>query len=241
MDIGESQGAAARALAQKRTALEEEENALEVQRAAAMRARGREASRIKEQSDKQLVEISKAGENQAEMVKKLNSDRIKSLNENTQKNFIDLSERTAAEIRRLDSDALKAIENHRLGTMEKVTSATSHSEDPFYRLKSLNPVLAEAEREFTVKVMLPEHEARNVFVTGEGQSLKLSLARRYQEQVKSAETNQNTKTSSFQTVVETLALPGAINARGISREYADGTLTIRIPKILGLPEDFGKA
>jgi len=220
----------ARVMAQKRKAVEDEENGLETDRARANRDRIREGNRIKEKTDKELVAISKAGENQAEMVKKLNSDRIQSLNDNTQKNFLELSASTAKEISRLNADALKTIEDHRAGTMEKVTSVTSVSEDPFYRIKSLNPSLAEGEREFTVKVALAPHEANNLFVTGEGQGVKLSLARRFQEQVKNGEQALTTKTSSYQTVVETLNLPGAINAKGIRRDYADGIVTITVPK-----------
>jgi HSP20 family molecular chaperone IbpA len=220
----------ARVLAQKRKAVEDEESSLETDRARASRNRVREGNRIKEQNDKELVAISKAGENQAEMVKKLNSDRVQSLTENHQKNFLDLSESTAKEISRLNTEALKAIDDHRAGTMEKVTSVTSASEDPFYRIKSLNPSLTEGEREFTVKVALAPHEASNLFVTGENQGVKLSLARRFQEQVKNGEQALTTKTSSYQTVVETLNLPDAINAKGIRREYADGIVTITVPK-----------
>ena len=230
----------ARSLAQKRKAVEDEGNALEVERGRMNRERMREATRIKEKTDKELVEISKAGENQAEMVKKLNSDRIQSLNDNTQKNFLALSESTAGEIRHLDADALKTIENHRMGTMEKVLNVTSQTEDPFYRIKSLNPTLSEGDREYTVKVALAEHEAKNLFITGEGQSLKLSLARRFQEQVKNGEQALTTKTSSYQTVVESLSLPGAINAKGIKRDYADGIVTITVPKAGLLPEGIGQ-
>lgn len=230
----------ARSMAQKRKAVEDEGNALEVERGRMNRERMREATRIKEKTDKELVDISKAGENQAEMVKKLNSDRIQSLNDNTQKNFLALSESTAGEIRRLDADALKTIESHRMGTMEKVLNVTSQTEDPFYRIKSLNPTLSESDRGFTVKVALAEHEAKNLFVTGEGQSLKLSLARRFQEQVKNGEQALTTKTSSYQTVVESLSLPAAIVSKDIKREYADGIVTITVPKAGLLPEGFGQ-
>lgn len=237
-NVGESSG---RAIAQKRKAVEDEKTALETDRARANRDRMREGAAIKEKADKELVAISKAGENQVDLAKKLNSDRVRTLNENSQQSFLALSSSTADQIRRLDADALKAVEDHRLSTMEKVIGATSPAEDPFYRLKSLNPILSESENAFSVKVALPEHEAKNLFVTGEGQSVKLSLGRRFQEQVKDGEKQISTKTSSYQTVVESLSLPGPINSKGIKREYADGIVTITVPKAGELPPDFGKA
>jgi HSP20 family protein len=114
--------------------------------------------------------------------------------------------------------------------MERLQSLTSKSEDPFYRIKSLGPVMSEEAEAFQVKVALPEHEAQNLFVSAEGQQLKLSLARRYQDKSDDAESGVSTKTSSYQTIMESLTLPGAVNGKGIKREYADGVVTITVPK-----------
>jgi HSP20 family molecular chaperone IbpA len=220
----------ARALAQKKRELEDQKNAMEVDKARAARERAREAAKTKEAIDKELVEISRAGERQAELLKKLNSERVRSLNENSQKTYESLADATAGQIRLLDDQAAKAIESHRLSNMEKVRFMTDQAEDPFYRLKSLNPTLSEAEREFNIRLNLPEHEAHNLFVASEGRSVKLSLARRFQDQAQSDQRAGTTKTSSFQTIVETLELPAPVDAKGISREFADGVVTIRMPK-----------
>ncbi len=219
-----------RLLAQKRKALEDEQNALETDKAMAERNRIKEASAAKEKTDKELVAISKAGETQAEMVKKLNSERVRTLNENTQKNYLALADATASDIKRLEAESIKAIADHRAGTMERIKSVTDQTQDPFYHIKSLNPSLNESENAYNIKVALPPHEAKNLFISGEGQAIKLSLARRFQEQVKDAEQARQTKTNSFQTVIESLTLPGPFDAKGIKREYADGIVSIHIPK-----------
>jgi HSP20 family molecular chaperone IbpA len=114
--------------------------------------------------------------------------------------------------------------------MEKIKSVTDRAEDPFYRLKSLDPVLTENESAYVIAVRLPPHEADNLFVSGEGPYLKLSLARRYQDNAKSEAGDRSTKTSSYQSVVEQIAMPGPYEARKIERKYENGVVSITVPK-----------
>jgi HSP20 family molecular chaperone IbpA len=226
----------ARLLAQKRRALEEEENSLDLQKAKAAQARHKAESAEKAKADKEMVEISKAAERQVEATKKLNTDRILQLNENNNKAYEDIANKTAEALREADANALRQINDIRAGAMEKVKFMSDRAEDPFYRIKSLTPTLSEGDREFTVKMTMPPHEAENLFVSGEGQTLKLSLSRRFQDTFKNPEGGGTTKTNSFQTVVEYVPLPGAYEAKKISRDYADGVLTIHVPKA-GLPPE----
>lgn len=223
----------ARALSKKRKEVEDEKNALEIDKAQANRARLKEAAASREKLEVDLVEISSAGEKQSEMVKKMNSERVRSLNDNSQKSYEALAGRTAEQIKLLEGNATKAIEDHRKSTMEKVKFATDQTEDSFYRVNSLNPVLAEGEHDFSIKMAMPEKDAKNLFVSGGADgTLKLSLARRFQEEAKSPEEARTTRTSSFQTVVETLALPGPYDGKGIKKEYAEGVLTVKVPKLV---------
>lgn len=222
---------AARNLAQKRKEIEDLQNALTVEKGQIERQRAKEVAAEHERTDKELVQISEAAAKQVEQTRKLHSTRVRSLNENTQRDYENLAMKTAEQLKAMDLDAKNSIEAHRLGTMERLRFVTDQSEDPFYRLKSLNPVMSEGENEIKVKISLPEHEAQNLFVSGEGQHLKISLARKFQEQAKQEEGNRTTRTSSFQSIVESLAMPAPFDAKGIRKEYADGMVTITVPKI----------
>lgn len=226
---------AAQALARRRKELEELESSLEIEKAQLARQRARDLAAEKEKSDKEIVAVSKAGANQVELARKLNSDRVRTMNENHQKEYERLSANTAEEVKRLETDAFKAIADTRAGTMERVRYVTDQTEDPFYRLKSLNPVISESENTFTVKLNLPEHEAKNLFVSGEGQTLKVSLTRKFQERARAEEGDRTTKTASYQSIVESLAMPGAFDAKGLKRDYADGVVTITVPRA-GVPQ-----
>lgn len=227
--------AAARALAEKKHAIEMEQAGLESDKARAARDRAAALAAEKEKTEKDVVEISKQGSAQVENTKKMNSERVRMLDENNQKHFNDLAAATAEQIKNLDAAGLAAINDRRQATMEKLAYVNQQTEDPFYHLKSINPVVSDAQTEYQVKVALPEHEAKNLFVSTEGQMVKLALSRRFQENAKAAEGERVTRTNSYQSIVEQLNLPGAIDSKGLSRTYADGVVTIRIPKA-GLPK-----
>lgn len=227
----------ARAIAKKKKDAEIEEQNARLELARVQRERDKAISAEREKGERQMVEISAAAGAQMDSLKKLNSERVHALNENSNKHYEDLSKRTAEELKRADASAFDVIEAKKISSMEKIKQVTSRSEDPFYQLKSLSPALSESDREYTVKVSLPEHEAKNLYVTGEGQYVKLSLARRFQENAKNQETHQQTKTSSYQSVVEQIPIPGAFDGRKISRDYKDGVVTITVPKTDFTPKD----
>lgn len=232
-ELSESQ---ARALAQKRSAVQLEENALEIERGRSERARLREMAAEKEKTDKQIVEISKAAEYQVEASKKMNMERVRSLNENSEKSYTAIASTTAEKIKALEDQATKAIEGHTASSMERLKYVMSQSEDPFYRVKTLSPVMGENEKEYTIKLHLPDYEAQNVFASGEGDRVKISLSRRYNENVKNPEAGQTTKTSSYQTVVEQIDIPGAYEHKKIYKDYTDGILTVHVPKKMPEPK-----
>lgn len=221
---------AAWALAQRKKELVEQENALIREKGRVQQDGLKELASAREKIENDKVQISKEAGAQMDTLKKINTERIHALNENTQKHFEKLSETVSEEVKRLSTDADKTIAQHNFNNMERVKSVVDKSEDPFYHIKSLNPVLSENDQEFIVKVALPEHEAKNLFYSGEGQVLKLNLSRRFQEKVNQPEENRTTRTNSFQTIIEQVAIPGAFDSKRISREYKDGIVTIKAPK-----------
>lgn len=232
VDKSSSDSVAAQRIAQKKQQQEIEEQKVQLEIARAQRERERAVQAMREKSDKELVEISQQASNQMEASRKLNSERVHALDENQQKNYLALASRTAEDFKRLDADATKAVEAHKFGTLERIKYVTDRGEDPFYRMKSLEPSIDEVANDYVIRVKLPPHEAQNLFVSGEGPYLKLSLARRFQDNAEAPEGGRQTKTNSYQTVVEQIAMPAAYDAKKIERTYADGVVTIKVPKLV---------
>jgi HSP20 family molecular chaperone IbpA len=226
-----------RLLAQKRRELEAEKSGLERDKAIAGVERKLALDAAHDKTEHDLVEISREADNQIAATKKLQTDRLRSLNENSQKHYEEIADRTADQIKRISDGSLKLINQRSNESMERIRFVTERANDPFYHVQSLNPELSENEKEFLIKVKLPEHEAKNLLITGDGPYVKITLSRRFQETAKSETPGRSTQTNSFQSVVEAVPMPSAYDARGIARDYADGTVTVRIPKMkFGIPE-----
>ena len=228
MDIDKStaDNSAALRVSQKKGQQEIEEQRAQMELGQAARDRHRAIEGEREKTDREIVQISSAANNQLDSAKKMNSERVHALSENQQKSYVALAEKTAADLKRLDKQAVDVIENHKAGTLEKIKAVTDRGEDPFYRLKSLDPVLGGNEAAYTIQVHLPEREAQNLFISGEGQYVKLSLARRFQDHANAPEGGRVTRTNNYQSVVEQVAIPGAYDAKKISRSYENGVVTI---------------
>jgi HSP20 family molecular chaperone IbpA len=231
MDVDKS-NESARNINQKKREMEIEEQRQQLEMNRVQRERKKNIEAEREKGEKEVVEISKAANNQMDQLKKLNSERVQALNVSQQKNYEDLAGKTAEDLKRLQGESVKVINDHKAGTMEKIRNVTDKGDDPFYKMKSMNPVLAENDKDYTIKVNLPEHEAKHVFVAAEGPYIKLSLSRRFQDNLKNEEEKRTTLTNSFQSVVEQVAMPGAYDAKKIERSYADGVLTIKAPKVI---------
>jgi HSP20 family molecular chaperone IbpA len=228
MDVDNS---ASLRIAQKKNQQEIEEQRAQMELGRAARDRQVAVEGEREKTERQIVEISKAANNQLDSAKKMNSDRVHALSENQQKSYLDLASKTADDLKRLDKQALDTIEIHKASTLDKIKTVTDRGEDPFYKLKGLDPVLSTSDAAYTIKVPMSEHEAQNLFITGEGKYVKLSLARRFQDHASMPEGGRVTSTNSYQSVVEQIAMPGAYDAKKITRSYADGVVTINIPKM----------
>ena len=219
----------AKILAQKRRDLDEEKTKLVTEKGQLEAERVRQRSKEQEKTDKDMVQISKEGERLSETLRKANSDQVKQLSNSLQNNYEKLVQGTAESLKRLDAESARKISEHTMANMEKVTASTNLSDDPFYRLKTISPDLSETDEGYEVKVKLSPHEAENLYVSGEGNSVKLTLTRRFSDSVKDAEAGQTTKNSSYQSVVETLNLPKNVDSHAISKAYKDGVTTIKIP------------
>lgn len=224
----------ARMLDRKRDELSNEENRLSLDAARVARDGARALTDMKSKIDADSVTISRNGEQQLELSRRLNSERVKSTNDSAQQNFNVLAADTAKRITEIRENAFNAIENQQRDAMERVTQDAKISEDPFYRLKTMSPIMSEKEDGFEIKVALPAHEAKNLLVAGDGKTVKLTLARRFQEDYKNPETHGTVKTNNFQTIVDELVMPSVFDTKKVSRSYQDGIVTIEFKKPLTL-------
>ncbi len=220
----------AQRFADRNRAIEDQMKALETERARLEVERHKLTVDEENKTDGILVDISKQGEQQASTLQKANSARIQGIKQLGQENFDKLANDTAKRIGELNTEAANQIQNIRLSQADKLAFVSKQSEDPFYHLATFNPAMSETPENYEIKVALPPHEAKNLFVAAEPRQVRLSLARTFQDSEKTA-ANMQTKSSSYQTITESIQIPGSFDPKRISREYADGILTVKLPKV----------
>lgn len=217
-----------RLVAKKNEILETEANlALQKGKTEAAGKRAIQETIDKNQDD--LVLISKEGASQADKLRSQNRAQSEALIANSQDHFLKQSEDAASKIKAMDGRVATQISDFQRSKLEKLAYIEQRSEDPFYHLKSFDATVADSEKDYLLTIKLPAHEAQNLFVTADGKNLKLSLARGFEASEK-LESGHRNSTSSYQTIVENITLPGKPDMKQVQREYADGKLTLRIAK-----------
>jgi hypothetical protein len=60
---------------------------------------------------------------------------------------------------------------------------------------------------------------------------KINIARRFQDNTTNPDDNRITRTNTYQSIVEQVALPGAYDGKKIERSFENGVMTIKVPKV----------
>ncbi|MEW6055973.1 MAG: Hsp20 family protein [Bdellovibrionota bacterium] len=114
-------------------------------------------------------------------------------------------------------------------TIEKVSDHGAKASDPFYRVHALGTSVADTEMECVVQVSVPEHEQESIRVTRQADTITVSGSRRYQGKMNEPD-GRKTATNSFQSFSESFPVRGKLEMSRMTKTYADGMLTFKIPK-----------
>lgn len=214
---------------QKKREAVNEENSIVIEKAKIDQRKTKELREANEKTNADIVKISSEGEKMAEQFRNLQKAQALEMNSQQQSQFEKLSTETANRIRELNEVSKSQIHNVQKSTLEKVGNISDRSADPFYRLKSFDATISENQAAYLLNIKLPPHEAKNLFVTSDGNKVKLSLARSYADNLEVEPGHQN-RTYSYQTILESFTLPSKTDAKHLTRNYENGVLTINLPK-----------
>ncbi|MDD4974803.1 MAG: Hsp20 family protein [Bacteriovorax sp.] len=103
-------------------------------------------------------------------------------------------------------------------------------DDQFYRVETLNPTIAETEKEYQVSLAVPEHEKENVHLSVHGRSVKMTLTRKFTDSVedKNGSTNRSTRNELFS---KDFPSKDILNPKLVVQKYENGLLTYKIQKL----------
>lgn len=103
------------------------------------------------------------------------------------------------------------------------------SQDPFYHITELSPIVTEEAQSYTVKLPVAEHEKNNVFLSSQGREIKITLSRKYDQTITDGQNTQNRSTRS-ELFSKTFGVKDLLNPRNITQTYQDGILTFTVLK-----------
>ena len=81
-----------------------------------------------------------------------------------------------------------------------------------------------------VEVKVPEHEQERIKLSYKNSHIHLNGTRAFEGSTKT-ENGRSISTNSYQSFSESFPTSGALNIKEMKREYADGKLKFRIPKL----------
>ncbi len=127
---------------------------------------------------------------------------------------------------------LNAIKKQRLADMKTFGKYTDAAADPFYRHKDLNAKLVDSPNYYTIKVAVPEHEKDNLEILIQDQEVTVQGTRSFNENLNSGDNSRQFSSNSYETFREIISLDEPVVEKAVKKSYANGTLEIRVPKIV---------
>ena len=132
---------------------------------------------------------------------------------------------------------LKELTKHFHEDVKKVTESSSSEkkilekkvEDQFYRIEKLNPKITDGLKEITVSLPIAEYEKENVHLSTQGRTVKITLSRKFADNLTSPEGGIDRSTRSELYSKEIIA-PDILSPKNILQHYEDGILSFKIKK-----------
>lgn len=103
------------------------------------------------------------------------------------------------------------------------------AQDPFYQVQSLNPVVQDLGKHYTVSLSVPKHEADNVLLSARDRTIKMTMSRRYEERIDGdhGQVDFNKRSESYS---QEFPVNDIVSSKNVTRKYEDGVLTFLINK-----------
>ena len=100
--------------------------------------------------------------------------------------------------------------------------------DPFYRLAQPAAEINDTGDHYVVRARVPEHEKENVKVVVHDDRVIVAGARRFEDRVDDSDVK--ISTNNYQTFRQEIPLEHPVREKLMKQSWADGILTIKIPK-----------
>lgn len=126
---------------------------------------------------------------------------------------------------KLEVDKKKMVQS----TSSEKKVIDNKTQDPFYRVDTLKPKMVEDLKTVTVSMPVAEHEKENVHLSTQGRVVKITLSRKFTDNMKEEDGSLNRSTRS-ELFSKELATTDLLSPKDIKQSYENGILSFLIQK-----------
>jgi HSP20 family molecular chaperone IbpA len=125
----------------------------------------------------------------------------------------------------LKTDMKNLIASH----VKKRDNIQEKINDPFYQIREIDPSIDESEAGVIVSVRIPEHEKESVMMSVDKRNLRMTMARRFNDQLVS-EDGSVIRSGRSETLSKEWKVKDILNPKTIQQKYENGVLSFIIKK-----------
>ncbi len=184
---------------------------------------------LKEENARQLNERDKVNQEDLKRKDEANKNKLLNAEKGFNKRIEQMKNESEKTISNYASKSQKELNRLKQNESREKNLITDKSKDPFYSITNLNPQLSEGEKEYTLKLSVPEHEKDSVILGGDKRTLKISQTRRFSDESKNENGTVN-KSARSEAISQIVNLKDIINPRKITQSYQNNELIFKIPK-----------
>lgn len=107
---------------------------------------------------------------------------------------------------------------------------TEKQDDSFYHIDKLNPKIKVLEGELEVALPVPEYEKENVHLSAQGRNIKITLSRKFSDDLTDTDGSIN-RSNRSELYSKEFSTDEILNPKSIVQKYQDGVLTYRIKNL----------
>jgi HSP20 family molecular chaperone IbpA len=177
-----------------------------------------EINEVQKNNEKDFIALNKKHEEEMKQSQKAFEEKYKNMVENHQ-DVLNLVQS------RLENELNSTISSHARFRATKEDKIT----DPFYQVSKVDAQVEDLEKEYIVRIPIPEYERENVHLTAKERELNIAISRRFGEDVKAAtgDIYRSKKSENFSRIIPVKEI---VDSSKITQAYENGILSFKIAK-----------
>jgi HSP20 family molecular chaperone IbpA len=161
--------------------------------------------------------------------KEHNKEKIGAENKSFKEKFLHLKSTHKELLDRVAKKFNNQIEELRASHSKFKKTFENQSKDKFYQIKRLEPRVEEKGKEYFIFLKVPYHERESVHITGHNRSVRLTLARRFEDRLAHDDGtfDHSKKSEIFSKIIK---MKDILDQNSITQKYENGHLIFKIRK-----------